>query len=357
VNAALTTAVTEFCTLLRERYGFAAGRAQAHDVIRATGALGLEDRARFKTAMRAICASRSEEIPVFDRAFDEYFSSGTPGVPQPAPARRFRRDGEEPPRERQSRYDLETESAADRWEIMRARYSPQASAAGPPVVPDDDFARADRLVKRLIADVRLGRSRRYRPHARGPRIDLRRTLRASLRTGEIVDLRRLARPPRNPRFMILIDASRSMSEHAAFALQVAYAFVHRTRRAHAFVFSTELRDVTRTLASIAHSAPHVPEGLGEAWGGGTRIGSSLATFVKRYRSRVTDDTYVIIVSDGLDVGDVGALRDAMREIARRAASVVWINPHAAQAGFEPTARGMQAVVPFIDELTVWGRIA
>ena len=356
MNAALSGAIVAFCTMLREQHGFAVGRAQAHDVLLATDRLGIEDRGRLKIIMRALCCSRPDETALFNRLFDEYFASGPAGVAQPHRARRFRPGGDEPPRERQSRYELESVSAAERWEMMRARYSAQAAAASPPAVPGEGFDRADALVKRLIAKVALGRSRRLRPSAHGPRIDLRRTLRAGLQTGEVVELRRLARPLRNPRFLLLIDASRSMSEYAGFALQVAYAFSKRSRRAGAFVFSTQLREITRDLRAIPRGRPRALDDLGQAWGGGTRIGASLAAFVARYRSRINDDTVVIVASDGLDVGEIGELRHAMREISRRAASVAWINPHAGEPGFEPTAHGMRAVTPYVDEVTVWGRL-
>ena len=71
MNAALSAAITEFCVLLREHYGFSTGRAQAHDAIRAAQALGIEDRTRLKTMMRAICASRPSEVAVFDRVFED----------------------------------------------------------------------------------------------------------------------------------------------------------------------------------------------------------------------------------------------------------------------------------------------
>lgn len=62
---------------------------------------------------------------------------------------------------------------------------------------------------------------------------------------------------------------------------------------------------------------------------------------------LTFDTVVIIFSDGLDSGDVPRLERAMRNIDRRCAAVVWLNPHAAEPGYRPTARGMRAALPFV----------
>ena len=352
--ADLASATLEFCNMLRTEHDFTLGRAEVHDALRATEAIGLRERGRLRAALRAVCCTRPEEIPAFDRAFDAFFSSGAAGVPQPKHARRSRPDGgEEPPPDRQSSFRLEDESLAQRWQYLQARYSPIEGASPPPPIPLDGYDDADALVRRLISRIHLGRSRRLRPMPHGRFLDLRRTVRASLQTGgEIVALRRRGYPLRNPRFVILIDASRSMSEYAPAAIQVARALVRRSRRASAFVFSTALREITRDLR---RNQPIT--NTGEAWGGGTRIGASLNAFVRNFGSRLDDHTFVIMVSDGLDIGDIPQLEHAMREIARRSAAIAWVNPHAAQAGFTPVSRGMQTALPYLASLTAWSGLA
>jgi uncharacterized protein with von Willebrand factor type A (vWA) domain len=142
-----------------------------------------------------------------------------------------------------------------------------------------------------------------------------------------------------------------MSEHTPRALQFAFALCKRTRRADAFVFSTQLQDVTRRLREADRDRSYRLPNLGEAWGGGTRIGASLSEFVHTYGARLSDQTFVIIVSDGLDVGEISRLRKAMREIARRSAAIAWINPDADRAGYEPSARGMSAALPYVTIFT------
>ncbi len=355
----LVPSTVDFCTRLREEHGFALGRAEMHDALRAMDLVGIADRTRLRAALRSICCSRPDEIATFDLTFEEYFTSGTAGVPQPKHARRRRPQGSgPPPSERQSTFALESESLGESWQALRARYSPAASAAPPPPVPGPGFEEAAEVVNRLVARVRLGRSRRWRPQTRGRRIDVRRTLRASLQTGgEIAALRYLDHPLRNPRFVLLVDGSRSMNEHAAAALQVAYALCRRSRRASVFCFSTALREITRELRAVPRDGAGRLSEIGEAWGGGTRIGASLSEFVRKFRARLDENTYVIVVSDGLDVGEIAELEYAMREIRRRAAAVAWVNPHAAEPGFEPTARGMLAVLPYVTTLTTWGGLA
>ena len=141
---------------------------------------------------------------------------------------------------------------------------------------------------------------------------------------------------------MIVDGSRSMSVHAEPVLAFASALVKRTRRAEAFVFSTELCRVTDALRDGT-----VPP-LAEAWGGGTRIGDSLATLLRAHGTRcLGTQTLVLIASDGLDVGDVPVLRDAMRELHRRSAGIVWLNPLLETPGYEPSAAGMRAALPYV----------
>jgi len=140
-----------------------------------------------------------------------------------------------------------------------------------------------------------------------------------------------------------------MSAAAAALLQFTFALSRATTRLRAYVFSTSLLDITRSLARAEPSG--ALEGLGEAWGGGTRLGVNLARFVRDNAPRVLDQqTLVIIASDGLDSGESVHLERAMRELRRRCARIVWLNPHARSPGFAPSSRGMSVATPFVDVL-------
>jgi uncharacterized protein with von Willebrand factor type A (vWA) domain len=207
--------------------------------------------------------------------------------------------------------------------------------------------------RRLVRRLQLGLSRRWRPASSGRRFDLRRTLRASLQTGgEALDARWLRRPRRAPRFVVLVDGSRSMDRYAAMALRVAAAIASATMRVEVFTFSTSLRQVTDDVRRAAAGATRRLEHLQYAWGGGTSIGGCLGEFLRRFGDRsLSRDTVVIIASDGLDVGDPGTLRRAMQELHRRSAGLVWLNPLIDTPGYEPTAAGMSAARPFVTTFT------
>jgi uncharacterized protein with von Willebrand factor type A (vWA) domain len=162
-------------------------------------------------------------------------------------------------------------------------------------------------------------------------------------------LRFLARARRNPRFVMLVDGSRSMSAQTAAVVAFAVALCQLTPRTNVFFFSTGLRDVTDDVRRAARGGAAVAD-LGEAWGGGTKIGANLARFVADYGALLKPETLVLVYSDGLDVGDVPQLSRAMRELDVRSAGVVWLNPHAATPGYEPSARGMRAALPFVSLL-------
>jgi len=374
--AELSNRVLEFFALLRETHAFSTGQREAHDALRALDLLGVYDRARVRAILRAVACTSPEQIEIFEDAYDEIFLATEDGATQAAYAPRHTRPGPQsspgaespvtgrpddqrddetegeggtgPTRERRLAEDQN--EVLETWMALRARYSAASAPAEPPTLEVQGLDEMEAAARKLLRTVHLGRARRWTPQAHGRRFDLRRTLRASLQTGgDPVVLHRLGPPRRAPRIVVLVDGSRSMSDHAGTLLQFAFALGRATRRVHAYAFSTELHDLTRILQATRPGC-ELPS-LGESWGGGTRIGASLSNFVREHGARVLDDqTLVIIASDGLDAGDGPQLERAMREIRRRSAAVVWLNPHANSRGFTPSAAGMRSAVPFVDVL-------
>ena len=369
----LSTNVAAFCGLLRNEHGFAIGHREAEDALRALDVIGINDCNRVRSALRLVCCGTYAQTRVFDRAFDAFFLASRPGVPQPALAPRHTRPGREkqkgsaderlgarpktppdegtagdgaPPVQRRAVDDEPNDP--NPWDLLRARYSPVAASGGSLRIDPVRAADMRSAALRMVQSVRLGRSRRWKSMDRGGRFDMRRTIRASLETGgDPVALRFLGHPLRNPRFVVLIDGSRSMAEHTGVMVEFTAALCERSARTKAFLFSTALRDVTSELGTALHAGTNLAN-LGEAWGGGTKIGANLATFVAEHGTRLlTPETVILVFSDGLDVGDVPVLKRALAEIDRRSAGIVWLNPHAASPGFAPASRGMRAALPFI----------
>ena len=333
----------------------------------------LDDERRVRDALRPILSHTLDDALEFDRAFDAFFyparaGSGVEGVTRPL-ASLVNRDRDELPDAQgfddishdapSTTIGLRAEADAPEDEMREAedaplvglRYSPLESEGDPPelVPPDADERGAARAV---VDRFQRGLSRRWHSAPRGRRFDLRRTLRGSLHTGgEAVVPRWRARVRRRPRFVVIVDGSRSMGADGLAALRVTTALASATRNLEAFAFSTELRRITPDVRRVSAGERRRLAFLHHAWGGGTSLGTCLQEFLRRHGDRLIDgDTVVMIASDGLDVGDPRVLRDAMARLHRRSAGIVWLNPLTQTDGYEPTAAGMCIARPFVTAL-------
>ncbi|MGZ8666031.1 MAG: vWA domain-containing protein, partial [Solirubrobacterales bacterium] len=210
-----------------------------------------------------------------------------------------------------------------------------------------------RMMKRLELATPQRRSRRSRRARRGEHLDLRRTMRASLRTGgDPVTLARRRRRNRPRRLVLLCDISGSMEPYARAYLQLLSCAVAGGTHAEAFVFATRLTRLTRALggrnpeAAIQRAAAAAPD-----WSSGTRIGQALQTFNDRHGRRgMARGAVVVILSDGWERGDPALVAREMERLSRLAYRIVWVNPRAGAPGFYPGAGGMAAALPFCDAL-------
>jgi uncharacterized protein with von Willebrand factor type A (vWA) domain len=123
-----------------------------------------------------------------------------------------------------------------------------------------------------------------------------------------------------------------------------------------YAFSTGLIRLTPTLRGTRPGgALHLPD-LGDAWGGGTRIGENLLRLAREERARVTRDTVVLILSDGLDTGEPETLTRALRDLKARAGLLVWLSPLAALPGYQPVQRAVAAALPHLDAFLPAGSV-
>ena len=219
------------------------------------------------------------------------------------------------------------------------------------ITDPDEIRAAERLAFRLAFAIRYRLSRRYRPSQRGPRPDLRRTLRASLSTGgDPVDLITRARPDRPVRLVVLLDVSGSMQPYSRFFLQFIKGLVCSWLETEAFLFHTRLvrvtdairdKDSLRAMSKLALMA--------EGFGGGTKLGACLALFNDRYAKSVLNSrTVFLILSDGYDTGSCDDLVHQMTRLKKRVPRLVWLNPLLGWRDYEPINKAMVAAMPLID---------
>jgi len=197
---------------------------------------------------------------------------------------------------------------------------------------------------------RLGR--RFRSGRKGEQIDLRNTLRTSLsQGGELLLLRKRRRRPRKNRFVVICDVSGSMDCYSRFLFQFLYGFQRHVPHVETFVFSTRLTRITPLfrLRKMSGLFQLIPEEVSH-WSGGTRIGSSLAEYNRRYSGRYSgSNTTCIFLSDGWDQGETELLERELKILKRKVKRLIWLNPLLGMPDYRPIDRGMKTALPFTDE--------
>jgi uncharacterized protein with von Willebrand factor type A (vWA) domain len=216
-----------------------------------------------------------------------------------------------------------------------------------------ELAQLYRLMTRLQLATPARRTRRYERARHGQQVDLRRTLRGSLRTGgDPIRLARRRRRVARRRLVMLCDISGSMEPYARAYLQFLTCAAGSGPNAEAFVFATRLTRLTRALASrhperaIQRAAAAAPD-----WSSGTRIGDALKAFNDRHGRRgMARGAVVVILSDGWERGDPEVVGREMARLSRLAHRIVWVNPRVSASSFSVRAGGMVAALPHCDAL-------
>jgi uncharacterized protein with von Willebrand factor type A (vWA) domain len=358
----LSANVMHFARLLR-RTGLPVGPGEMLAAQQALTLVDLGRRAEVRTALRATMVQRHEHAELFDQAFALFWRdpeaarvaraleqmAGRQPPPERAPpgsrrlADAMQIPPEKPPPE-QERDRIEatmTVSAAERLQTMDF----EAMSA-------DDIAAAKREIRRLTLPLDERRTRRRRPDPAGPHVDLRATIRASLRHGgEIFDIAASRRVTRPPPLVVLCDISGSMSRYAQILLHFLHAVANDRDRVSTFLFGTRLSNITRQLrhrdAEVAFEmvAASVPD-----WSGGTRIGEALATFNRAWARRVLGQgAVVLLVTDGLDREGARGLAENMERLHKSCSRLIWLNPLLRWQGFAPRSQGIRAMLPHVDE--------
>ena len=379
--------LVRFAATLREE-GVQVPPSASLDAARALSVVGLGDRDRAEHSLRATFLSKATDAEAFESAFPTFWHRLRSGLDriatehdgpeagddededeQPAGASASDapdtlEDAEPPevdadgdgeaevriPTERQhasgDRAATTAEGDARRYSAVGGRERVDVPVAR---LTDDETAAIDRFVDALST---LPGRRRHRSTA-GDQVEARRALRASLQTGGApMELPRSAPTPAELRCCLLVDVSGSVLDTIDRSVLLSFAdrLHEAAREAGVFLFDTDLTDVT---AQFAGGEGDPAAALREAeieWGGGTKIGDAFATLRRRHPHAVDRRTVVVVVSDGLDVGDQETLASGITWLSERAGAVVWLNPLAVSAAFEPRSRGMSTCLPYLDAL-------
>lgn len=357
----LQTRLIEFVRLAR-RNDFHVGVAEEIDAQQVALHCNVMNLQRLRWGLRALLCSDQDEWLRFDELFDAYWlpgntSSRVQAMPS-APVKRELMGQSGGNRKQGAPAEADSATPGDGNDNATADGTREGASAGEhlarmdfQLLEDNGQMRAiERLVERLARNMRRRATRRQRLRKQGQRIHVRATLRNSLRYGGIpLQLAYRQRDRRQPRLILIVDVSRSMSMYSYLFLRFARGLVNSFRDAAAFAYHTRLVPITDALRQsdmirMRSSLALISQG----WSGGTRIGECLGTFNEEYQRQLNSRSVVIVVSDGLDTGEPDDLALQLSRIKGRCRKLIWLNPLLGREGYEPKTQGMLAAMPYLD---------
>ena len=364
VQGRLPENVMHFARLLRAA-GMRVGSDRVIDCVRALEMAGAQQfplrRDDWYWTMSAVLLSRQEQRPIFDQAFRIFWrdpklaermmslllphAHGRAPKPEQQQSQRLTdalfsqkqesREGE--------KLELEARLTFSSREVLSRMDFDTMSAA--------ELAEAKKMLAQLRLPLPLIRTRRRRISPKGKTIDLRATLRESLREGgEVIALVRAAPRTLHPPLVVLCDISGSMNPYSRMFLHFLHAITNDRDRVSVFVFGTRLTNITRQLRhrDVDVAMSRVAEAIKD-WSGGTRIGASLREFNFKWGRRVlAQNACVLLVSDGLDREAGEGLAEEMERLAKSCRRLVWLNPLLRYEKFEARPAGVRAMLPHVD---------
>ncbi len=344
--------------------GIPVGPGSVLDALEAVRTAQVGSRDDFYWTLHSVFVKRHEHSILFDQAFKIFFRrrgyienliSSLLAQPEgaeaqkPAPGAQRIQEALFAGLHEQERDKAEVEidmrlTVSDR-EVLQRKDFAQMSAA--------EIAAARAAIAKLKLPLDLVKTRRLAPHRRGHMIDIRRTLRASMKAGgAVIDLKYLGPRQKEPPIVALLDISGSMSQYTRLFLHFLHSVTDARKRVQTFLFGTRLTNVSRALRekdpdeALSACSAHVND-----WAGGTRIATSLHEFNKHWARRVlTQGAVVLLITDGLERDGDDTLAFEIDRLHRSCRRLIWLNPLLRFEGFEARAKGVRTILPHVDEL-------
>jgi uncharacterized protein len=344
--------------------GIPVGPGAVLDAIEAVSMARVGMRDDFYWTLHAVFVKRHEHSVLFDQAFKIFFRkrgyiekliasmlsetiSGLPQVPPPG-AQRIQEalfSGLDQGEQQQSNVEIDARLTVSDREVLQKKDFAQMTVS--------EIAAAKQAIARLTLPLDEVRTRRLVANRHGHLIDIRRTLRASMKAGgAVIDLKYLGPRLKEPPIVALLDISGSMSEYTRLFLHFLHAVTDARKRVSTFLFGTRLTNVTRAIRqrdpdeALAACSANVAD-----WSGGTRIASSLHAFNKQWARRVLGQgAVVLLITDGLERDADDTLAFEIDRLHRSCRRLIWLNPLLRFHAFEARARGVQTIMAHVDEL-------
>lgn len=354
--------VAYFARALRAA-GMPVGPGAVLDALQALQVAQVGNRDDFYWTLHAVFVKRHEHSILFDQAFHIFFrrrgliekmiASMLPETlplaqkPPEAGAQRLQDAlfASDKTRDEEQEVEIDARLTVSDREVLQKKDFAQMTAA--------EIAQARDAIARLALPLDRVKTRRLAPYRRGRLIDVRRTLRHSMKAGgAVIDLKYLGPREKEPPVVALLDISGSMSQYTRLFLHFLHAVTDARKRVTTFLFGTRLTNVTRAIRqrdpdeALAACGAHVSD-----WAGGTRIAPSLHAFNKDWARRVLGQgAVVLLITDGLERDADDTLSFEMDRLHRSCRRLIWLNPLLRFEGFEARARGVRTMLPHVDEL-------
>src|SRR5215813_8767454 len=238
--------------------GIPVGPGAVLDALEALSVANVGTRDDFYWTLHAVFVKRHEHTVLFDQAFRIFFRKRgyiekliasmipqtlEPAAKLPSPgAQRIQEalfSGLNERAQDESEIEIEARLTVSDRELLQKKDFAQMTAV--------EIAAAKDAIRRLVLPLDEVRTRRLALDRHGHIIDMRKTLRASMKAGGVlIDLKYLGPKTKMPPIVALLDISGSMNEYTRLFLHFLHAVTDARKRVHSFLFGTRLTNIRRS---------------------------------------------------------------------------------------------------------------
>ena len=353
VNKTFKERIIDFTMYCRERQ-FVLGPQETRDAFAIAERGYVLDRKLFQYSLKAIYCKRKEHFDRFDEMFDRFWS----------------RYYEEKLEERKKKVQLiKKEPETSTVIFLGAKFNvpkkekeieaKQTKGANESIrlrmtdfskVDIEDKKKLEELAEELFHQMSMRFKRRLENSNKG-KVDIRRTIRNGLgKGGLLLDLAHKKKRKEKRKIVFLLDVSGSMDTYSYYLLRYIMVLKKYFKSLEFFTFSTDLTHITPLLRenSEQETLKHIGKNV-NSWSSGTKIGESLTKFISVYGNKFLSQKHIVVIlSDGLETGNVTVLKEAVRTIRRKCKTLVWLNPLKGMKDYQPIQKGMVNVMPHLD---------
>ena len=344
----------DFTMYCRERQ-FVLGPQETRDAFEVAERGWVLDRKLFQYSLKAIYCKRKEHFDRFDEMFDRFWSRY---YEEKLEQRKKQIKQLKKEKETATVIFLGTEFKIPKKEVKEQEAKETVGANDSIRLRLTDFSKVniadkeklEELAEELFHQMSMRFKRRLENANKGT-IDIRNTIRHGIsKGGMLLDLSYKRKRKEKRKVIFILDVSGSMDTYSYYLLRYVMVLKKYFKSLEFFTFSTTLTHVTPMLRH--NNEQEVLKLIGKnvnSWSSGTKIGESLTEFLSEYGNKFLSQKHIVVIlSDGLETGNVTVLKEAVRTIRRKCKTLVWLNPLKGMEGYQPIQKGMVNVMPHLD---------